>query len=39
MVNDPTAKVIINKMNIPIKELKEIGKSFVSIKVEGKKTK
>jgi arsenite methyltransferase len=37
MANDPTAKVIINKMNIPPEELNELGTSVLSIKVAGKK--
>jgi len=37
MVNDPTAKAIVNKMNAPTEKLDEIGDSVVSIKVEGKK--
>jgi len=37
VANDPTAKVIINKMDMSIEKLKDIGDSVVSIKVEGKK--
>jgi len=39
MENDPTAKAVIKKTNIASEELKEIGNTVVSIKVEGKKTR
>jgi len=35
MANDPTAKTIINKMSIPMDEIKDITNSVVSIKVQG----
>jgi len=35
MINDPTAKAIIENSNIPIKKVKEIGDSILSIKVHG----
>lgn len=37
MPNDPTAKVVIDKLNLSKERLDKIGKSVVSIKVEGKK--
>ncbi len=37
IVNDPTAKAIMNKTNMPLEKLQEIGNSVMSIKVEGKK--
>ena len=39
MANDPTAKAVIKRINITSEELKEIGKTVVSIKVEGKKAR
>ena len=38
MANDPTAKALIEEINVPIESLKEIADSIVSISVEGKKT-
>jgi len=35
MLDDPTAKAIIKKSNIPLKKLKELANSIVSIKVSG----
>ena len=35
--NDPIGKEIIEKLKMPIDELKEIGESFVSIRVQGRK--
>ncbi len=35
--NDPVGKVIMEKLNMPIEEVKEIGKSFISIRVQGRK--
>jgi len=35
--NDPIGKEIIEKLKMPIDELKEIGDSFVSIRVQGRK--
>lgn len=35
--NDPIGKEIIEKLKLPIEDLKEIGKSFVSIRVQGRK--
>jgi arsenite methyltransferase len=37
MANDPTAKVVIKKVNTPPDELKEVSNSVASIKVEGRK--
>lgn len=37
MANDPTAKVLISKMNIPPEKLNELGTSVLSIKVTGNK--
>ena len=39
IANDPTAKAIINKMNIPSEEIKDIANSVLSIKVQGIKPK
>lgn len=39
MTNDPTAKVVIDQLNLSKDKLQEIGKTVVSIKVEGKKIK
>jgi len=39
MANDPTAKAIIEDLNIPSEKLKEIANSVVSIKVFGSKPK
>ena len=39
MANDPTAKAIVNELNISEKDLKGLSRSVVSITVEGKKTK
>lgn len=38
MVNDPTAKAIINKQNIGSEKIKEAAESVISIKVRGDKT-
>lgn len=35
MANDPTAKAVIESLNIPIEKVEEIGNSVVSIKVQG----
>jgi len=35
MANDPTAKAIMNKVNIPAGEIEDIANSVVSIKVQG----
>ncbi|MFZ3058644.1 MAG: arsenite methyltransferase [Candidatus Methanoperedens sp.] len=35
--NDPVGKAIIEKFKMPIDEVKEIGKSVISIKVQGRK--
>ena len=35
LANDPTAKAVIENLNIPIEKIKEIGNSVVSIKVQG----
>ncbi len=37
LTNDPIGKEIIEKLKMPIDELKEIGDSFVSIRVQGRK--
>ena len=37
MANDPTAKAIINEMNLPEAKIKDIANSVVSIKVQGMK--
>ena len=37
MANDPTAKAIIEDLDMPIEKIKEIGNSVVSIKVQGMK--
>ena len=37
MANDPTAKAIMNKVNIPAGEIEDIANSVVSIKVQGTK--
>ena len=39
IANDPTAKALIDKMNIPSEEIKDIAKSVLSIKVQGIKPK
>jgi len=39
IANDPTAKAIINKMNIPSEEIKDLANSVLSIKVQGIKPK
>jgi len=39
IANDPTAKAIINKMNIPSEEIKDLTNSVLSIKVQGIKPK
>lgn len=39
MVNDPTAKAIINELNLPIEKIKDATNSVVSIKVQGRKPK
>lgn len=38
IANDPTAKAIIDKMDVPQEGLEKIGNSVLSIKVEGKKS-
>lgn len=38
IANDPTAKALIDKMDVPQEGLEEIGNSVLSIKVEGKKS-
>ncbi len=35
--NDPVGKGIIEKLNIPIEAVKDVGKSIISIRVQGKK--
>ena len=35
MANDPTAKAVIENLNVPIEKVEEIGNSVVSIKVQG----
>ena len=35
MANDPTAKAIIDKVNIPLEVVQDIANSVVSIKVQG----
>ena len=35
MANDPTAKMIIDKMNVPMEDVKGIASSVVSVKVQG----
>ena len=35
--NDPIGKEIIEKLKMPIEALKEIGESFVSVRVQGRK--
>jgi SAM-dependent methyltransferase len=35
--NDPVGKAIIEKLKMPIDEVKEIGKSVISIRVQGRK--
>jgi len=37
MGNDPTAKTIIEDLNIPVEKLKEIANAVVSIKAYGRK--
>ena len=39
MANDPTVKALIESSDIPIEELQKIGRSIVSIKVQGTKPK
>ena len=39
MTNDPTAKAVINKMNLSTEKIKDIASSVVSIKVRGVKSK
>ncbi len=39
IVNDPTAKAVINKLNIPSEEIKDISSSVLSVKVQGIKPK
>ena len=39
IANDPTAKALIDKMNIPSEEIKDIANSVLSIKVQGIKPK
>ena len=39
MANDPTAKALIEGLNIPLEEVKEVASSLVSIKVNGVKPK
>lgn len=39
IVNDPTAKVIIDKMNLPEDKIKDTANSVISIKVQGIKPK
>jgi arsenite methyltransferase len=38
IANDPTAKAMIDKMNVPQEGLEDIGHSVLSIQVEGKKS-
>ncbi len=35
--NEPIGKEIIEKLKMPIEDLKKIGESFVSIRVQGRK--
>ena len=35
--NDPIGKKVIEKLNMPVEDVKEIGKSVVSIRVQAKK--
>ncbi len=37
LFNDPVGKAIIEKLKMPIDEVKEIGKSVISIRVQGRK--
>jgi hypothetical protein len=37
--DDPAAKALIDKMNIPSEEIKDIAKSVLSVKVQGIKAK
>jgi len=37
IVNDPTAKTIIDEMNLPVEEIKDTANSVASIKVQGMK--
>jgi len=37
MANDPTAKALIETLNIPLKEMREVATSVISIKVNGVK--
>ena len=39
MANDPTAKAIIENLNVPLEKVKEIADSIVSIKIQGVKPK
>jgi SAM-dependent methyltransferase len=39
ITDDPAAKALINKMNIPSEEIKDIAKSVLSLKVQGTKPK
>ena len=39
MANDPTVQVVISKVSIPLKEMEDIAKSVVSIKVQAVKPK
>ena len=39
IANDPTAKAVINQLNIPLEEIKDITNSVLSIKVQGIKPK
>ena len=39
ITDDPAAKALINKMNIPSEEIKDIAKSVLSLKVQGIKPK
>ncbi len=37
MANDPTAKALIETLNIPLEEVREVASSVISIKVDGVK--
>jgi len=37
MANDPTAKALIETLNVPLEEVREVASSVISIKVEGVK--
>jgi len=39
MTNDPTAKAVIEDLNIPAEKLREVANSVVSVKVFGIKSK